>query len=32
MKFGDVLGYSGLVAVVLFLVTAVAMLLVPSTL
>ena len=26
MKFGDVLGYSGLVAVVLFLVTAVAML------
>lgn len=32
MKFGDVLGYSGLVAVVLFLVTAVAMLLVPSML
>lgn len=32
MKFGDVLGYSGLVAVVLFLVTAVAMLLAPSTL
>lgn len=32
MKFGDVLGYSGLVAVVLFLVTAAAMLLVPSML
>lgn len=32
MKFGDVLGYSGLVAVVLFLVTAVAMLLAPSML
>ena len=32
MKFGDVLGYSGLVAVVLFLVTAAAMLLAPSML
>ena len=32
MKFGDVLGYSGLVAVVLFVVTAVAMLIIPATL
>ena len=32
MKFGDVLGYSGLIALALFLVTAIAMLLVPSML
>ena len=32
MKFGDVLGYSGLVALVLFLVTAMAMLIIPSML
>ena len=32
MKFGDVLGYSGLIALALFLVTATAMLLVPSML
>ena len=32
MKFGDVLGYSGLIAVVLFMVTAIAMLIIPATL
>ncbi len=32
MKFGDVLGYSGLIAVVLFLVTAIAMLILPTVL
>ncbi len=32
MKFGDILGYSGLIAVVLFIVTAVAMLVIPPML
>ena len=32
MKFGDILGYSGLIAVVLFMVTAVAMLVIPPML
>lgn len=32
MKFGDVLGYTGLIALVLFLVTVVAMLMIPPTL
>jgi len=32
MKFGDILGYSGLIALALFLVTAVAMLIIPATL
>ncbi len=32
MKFGDILGYSGLIALVLFLVTAVAMLIIPAML
>ena len=32
MKFGDILGYSGLIALVLFLVTAIAMLIIPATL
>ena len=32
MKFGDIVGYSGLIAVVLFIVTAVAMLVIPPML
>ena len=32
MKFGDVLGYTGLIALVLFLVTVIAMLIIPPTL
>ena len=32
MKFGDVLGYTGLIALVLFVVTVVAMLIIPPTL
>ena len=32
MKFGDILGYSGLIAMVLFLVSAVAMLIIPPML
>ena len=32
MKFGDVLGYSGLIALALFLVTAIAMLIIPAML
>ena len=32
MKFGDILGYSGLIALMLFLVTAFAMLIIPATL
>ena len=32
MKFGDILGYSGLIAVALFIVTAVAMLIIPPML
>ena len=32
MKFGDVLGYSGLIAVALFIVTAIAMLIIPPLL
>jgi len=32
MKFGDVLGYTGLIALALFLVSVVAMLVIPSTL
>ena len=32
MKFGDVLGYTGLIAVVLFIVTVIAMLVIPPML